>query len=371
MGTNGVTHSTDGGSTWSPFMKGITELHVYDLTQVNNVLYATTDKGIAKSTDGGELWTSIETELLPSFGKSLGALQLSNMTVVGNSVYVRAERGGGTNSLFHLLQGSDKLLPIKGMPVYVDSDQGEWLESIAYISSVSDLDETDLADLSRYQLSIGAGSTGTVGEFAVSGKTFYIEYDRTLYRWIPGDLKWHNIGVQDTPVFADFYATDGFQFAVSGNIVYLGKSNGQLCQSLDSGDTWRDITANFPLPLNSIESPEQVLKNLPHFKDIIFAGNAIYVATSDGVAMSNDGENWRVLTDSEQIPIAICQLTVDGATLYGVSETGVYRLNSETGIWIEITSEVPDRVTSLIVMQNALYIGTEHRGVLRLPLSNL
>ena len=60
-------------------------------------------------------------------------------------------------------------------------------------------------------------------------------------------------GMQDAPVFADFYATDGFQFAVSGEVIYLGKSNGNLFQSLDGGDTWRDVTSNFPLPLNKAE----------------------------------------------------------------------------------------------------------------------
>ena len=49
-------------------MTGITELHVYDLAQVNDVLYAVTDEGIAKSTDGGELWTYVGTGLLSPFG---------------------------------------------------------------------------------------------------------------------------------------------------------------------------------------------------------------------------------------------------------------------------------------------------------------
>ena len=54
-----VGRSIDGGSSWHSFMTGINELSVHDLAQVNDVLYAVTDEGIAKSTDGGELWTSI------------------------------------------------------------------------------------------------------------------------------------------------------------------------------------------------------------------------------------------------------------------------------------------------------------------------
>ena len=365
VGMNGVECSIDGGGTWHPFMTGITELHIHDLAQVNNVLYAVTDKGIAKSTDGGELWTYVGTGLPPSLGKAVDTLELSNLTAVGSALYVRAKQGGSTNSLFHLLPKTDTLLHIKGMPVYVDSNRSKWLESVAYTSGTLNLDETDQANLFRYQLGIEEAATRTTGEFAVSGNTFYIEYERRLYRWTAGDRNWHDLGMQDAPVFADFYATGGFQFAVSGEVIYLGKSNGTLFQSLDGGDTWRDVTANFPFHLNRAEPQNQLLRKLPHFREIVFSGNTVFVSTNDGVAMSSDGENWRMLTDSTSAPIPMRQLAINGTTLYGVSRTGAYRLNKDIGIWEQIASEIPGRVTSLAVVRDTLYIGTEHSGVLR------
>ena len=252
-----------------------------------------------------------------------------------------------------------------------DSNHSEWLESIAYSSPTSDLDKTDQAGIPPYQFDIKKATAKTTGEFAVNGDTFYIEYDRRLYRWAPGDLKWNDIGMQDEHIFADFYATDGFQFAASGKVVYLGKSNGLLCQSLDGGDTWRDVTSNLPFPLNKVETQNQTLNNLPYFKEIVFAGSTVYVATNDGVVTSDDGENWRMLINSASDSITMHRLVVDGTTLYGISQTGVYRLNTNTYLWMQITSEVPERVTSLVVAENVLYIGTEHRGLLRLPLHNL
>ena len=370
-GVSGVARSIDGGNNWYPLMTGIAETHVLDLVQVHNILYATTNREFVKSTDGGERWTPIGIDLRLPKNKLLSDLGLSNMTAVGDSLYVRAKKGGSTNSLLHLLPNTDTLLYVEEMPVYVEQRHGEWLESIADATVVLELDESDRTGLAHYLLGIEEAATRTTGEFAVNEDTFYIEYERKLYRCTIGDLEWYDTGMQDAPVFDDFYATNGFQVATSGKVVYLGKSDGSLFQSLDGGDTWTDVTAIFPFPLDRTLLHTQLLEKLPHFKEILFAGSTVYVSTGDGVAMSDDGENWHVLTDLKQAPIAIRHLAVDGTNLYGVSQTSAYQLKKDTGTWIQIAPEIPKRVTSLVVAGNVLYVGTEHRGVLRLPLHNL
>ena len=368
--TGSVGRSTDGGYTWHPFSRGIAETHVLQLAQVNDVLYAITDDGITKSTDGGERWTYILTELsLPKPPKKpISALGLSNITAIGDSLYMRAKHGGSTNCLLRLSPNMDTLRHIEGMPVYVNWRHGEKLENIADTSVALERNEIDQTESTRYLLGIEEATTRTTGEFAITGSTFYIEYERKLYRCSRGDRKWYDTGMQDTPVSDGFYATTGFQVAASGKVVYLGKSDGSLFQSLDSGTTWKDITASFPLLLDRTISRTELLEKLPHFKEILFVGSTVHVSTSDGVAMSNDGENWHVLTDVEQTPIAIRHLAIDGTTLYGVTQTSAYRLQKNTGTWIQIAPEIPERVTSLVAAGNILYIGTEHRGVLELPL---
>ena len=367
-GADKLGRSTDGGRSWLQFTAGIAESRILDLAQVNNVLYAVTNKGVAKSIDSGNQWTQLDTNLPLPPNKSLGALKLSNMTVMGDSLYVRANQGGSTNCLLHLPPDADTLRHIEEMPVYVDPSHGKWLESNIRTTAAIGLSKANQPDLFRYQLGIEEAVVRTTGEFATNEDTFYIEYERHLYRWTRGEHKWHDTGMHDAPVFGNFYATNGFQFAVSGKVIYLGKSDGSLFRSFDGGDTWKDMSADFPFRLNKAEPQDQLLKQLPHFREIFFLDNTVYVSTKDGVAMSSDGKNWHTLTDSKYTPIAMRQLAVHDTTLYGVSQIGVYRLDNRTSIWEQITSEVLGRVTSIVVARNVLYIGTEHHGILSLPL---
>ena len=356
----GVVRSDDGGKSWHPFTAGIAATRIQDLAQVNNVLYTVTHKGIATSTDGGARWTYIQPAL---------PFSLTSLTVVGDSLYLRKNKGDSTNGLFHLHPHADTPQPVEGMPLYVATNPDKTLEL---------LPTTDPRALVK-TVNVEAGKQRSTGEFAISGETFYIEYERKLYRWTRGEHTWHDTGVQDAPAFGDYYPSiNGFQFAVSGKVIYLGKNDGSLFQSLDGGDTWRDITATFPFPLDRSKLPliklsevQEMMRKLPHFKDIVYVGHTVYIITNDGGAMSNDGENWQPLTNEKSVPITISQLAVKGTTLYGASETGTYRLNNETNTWIQIAPEVPGGVTSLVVADDVLYVGTNYRGILRLPLHGL
>ncbi|MYA68805.1 sigma-70 family RNA polymerase sigma factor [Candidatus Poribacteria bacterium] len=354
----GVVRSDNGGKNWHPFTAGIAATGIQDLAQANNVLYAATSKGIATSTDGGAQWAYIQPAL---------PFSLTSLTVVGDSLYVRENKGNSTHDLFHLQPHTDTLHPVEGMPVYVAANPDTPDPALERVPNT----------VTTPPVKIQEGKIRRAGEFAISGDTFYIEYERKLYRWTRGEHKWYDTGIQDAPAFGNNYF-NGLQFAVSGKVIYLGKSDGSLFQSLDGGDTWRDITATFPFPLDKSKLPlvemselQEMMRKLPHFKDIVYVGNTVYIITNDGGAMSNDGENWHPLTNEKSVPITVSELAVKGTTLYGASETGAYRLNNETNTWIQIAPEVPGGVTSLVVADDGLYVGTNYRGVLRLPLHGL
>ena len=77
-----------------------------------------------------------------------------------------------------------------------------------------------------------------------------------------------------------------------------------------------------------------------------------YSAT--GVLTSQNGESWRVLTDGTGRRIVIDRLAVEGATVYGAGETGLYRLDTR-GHWEHIAPSVPDTMLSLVISNDRLY----------------
>ena len=194
----------------------------------------------------------------------------------------------------------------------------------------------------------------TVKAILVSNNVFYAEYKRKLFKWKLGDPKWTDTGLVDTNKQTHADLKDGFKLAVSAETLYVGMRNGKLFQSLDEGDTWRDVTSSLPL-------------HFTHFNEIIFVGVSLYVATDGGVLVSHTGEHWRVLTDSVGERPIINRFAIDGNKLYGIGDAGVYRLNTPRR-WKQISSEVLGEVTSLAVINNRLYSAVDEQGIFHISL---
>ena len=98
------------------------------------------------------------------------------------------------------------------------------------------------------------------------------------------------------------------------------------------------------------------------FNDIVVAGDTVYVATDAGIIITDDGRSWRTITDKDGFNLVMDHLTADGTTLYGIRKNiGVFRLDN--GVWKKLVSDIPDRITSLAVEGNTLYVGTDNTGM--------
>ena len=402
----GVQRTTDAGKSWHQFNTGFVDTTVTTLIAINGKLYANSMNGFVTSIDGGESWTPLP-----------GGIDHGVITKAFDDVlYVK--RGNQMNSPSPITRlSTEDTIPkfIPDMPAFGEvgpairtSAQIPMTEELmkTLLEAVTDKSKQEIEDLDSNQL-IGAlkdinpdqlnealknnvdlqrqknealnkaiqdSMMSFYGDFAVSGDTYYVEYQQRLFRWKPGMAAWFDTGLKDEAeppslsnlmnYSADYAeATDlmqslGVKLAVSGKTLYVGKQDGHLMQSFDEGDAWNDVTANLPFSVAA-------------YNKVVFAGSTVYVATDKGVAYSSNGTRWHKVTDAEGTPVVIEKFAVDGATVYGATELQVYALKENSSTWKQITPEVPSTITAFTVDNNTLYVGTLGRGVLRFPLDKI
>ena len=415
-GIAGIHRSKDGGETWHRFntrfecrVDNLISLETGPHSSASKVLYATVAEGVVKSTDAGSSWTAIDIQRprytleVPKFNAKLKDRENTPLIVqifeVDGVLYAKGIRRNSETAYYHLVPDINCLVPVEGYvfnegttPPSRDSGRLMWTVFAAVtfpfdsyrlprqegqISFTCSTDpDADVEPLSTqiiredpkfgaecflkllgekqgdHDLAYDLMWEGLFGNFAVSGETYYMEYNYKLFRWKPGDTRWSDTGVQETCELTREHMAHRFKIAVSGETVYVGKRDGQLVQSLDGGDNWHDRTSNLPL-------------SVAHFNHIVFADGTVHVATDKGIFSSKDGVVWEAITDKAGDSVILKAFAAAEATIYGANDDGIYHLERGTGTWEQIVPEIPDAVTSLVVDRDAFYVGTEHRGVLR------
>ncbi len=358
---SGIHHTIDGGKSWHPFMNGIMETTIQDLVALKNCLYAYTGRHLRQSVNGGETWQTVRMNDSdrPVQAITTGAM-LSNFFLVSQLATAGDVLYGIVNEKDGLclvqLSASDSVAALmQDAPIFKRDRR-----FIELGSSNDDFKEVRLEHNPEKSHNLPTTLRFTEGEqeiggFAVSGKTFYAEYKRQLFKWNRGDSEWTDTGLSDTTETPKGTHHNGFKLAASGEVVYVGKRDGTLFQSLDSGKSWKNITPILPL-------------HYTHLKEIIFAGNTVYVATDNGVLSSQTGAHWSVLTDKMGKQTMIDNLAVDGTTVYGAnSPGGIYRLDTDDR-WKQIAPSVPDKIRDLAVNDQKLYIATQRSGIFHISL---
>ena len=372
-GQSGIYRTTDAGKTWHPFNAGFVKTSVMNLVSVQNVLYANVGVTLLTSSNAGESWIPV-----PS---SLG--NIINLARFNDVLYARGiEDVNRRLHLFRLSTGDNRLTPVPGMPILEEAgyaklmeerfkeilpviDQTEGQKNILDDNILEDLDaDVFVEDNSKViEETLAQIVLSLIENFAVSGDTYYMEYEQRLFRWKTGTTEWVDTGLinegkPSIDMIGSANTPDSLpsNLSVSGSSVYVGKWDGHLFQSFDEGNTWNDVTASLPFPV-------------AHFRAVTFAGPTVYVATDKGVAYSSDGTDWHAATDTEGAPIIMARFAIDGTTLYGTSEQRVYQWKEDSGMWQQVAPEIPVPITSLAVDGSVLYVGTAGTGVLRFKLN--
>lgn len=365
VGTSGVHQTTDAGESWQPFMKGMIGTRILDVVAFNNSLYMYTGNDVFQSTDAGESWKNVPINAggLRSVKReqSQGNFSRNSRLVTADNALYGIVPEEDDLRVFHLSLNSDMFVPVDRIPSFSQRSPFNvftrealafelWttVEQLEHVYTSDGQQEDESLPVTLYFMKKHWGAGG----FAVSGETFYMECQRRLFRWKPDSTEWKNTGLIDTTEQLDSKSDNGFQLAASAETVYVGKRDGKLFQSLDAGDSWKNITSSLPL-------------HFTRFNEIVFVGATVYVATDMGVLSSQNGEHWRIITDKMGACPIIDRFAVEGATLYGAADTGIYRLEGE---WQQMSPEVPGKVTSLSVSNDKLYIATEQHGLFHIAL---
>ena len=343
-----ITRSTDGGFTWHPFMTGIADSDVRNLSTLKNVLYAVTAGKIVTSTDSGESWETLNV----SDGDELLNPKIQT---TDTALYVSSVRRNRTQ-LFHLPVSGDTLIPVQDMLDFEEDDlYTEWQKRLRKARE-TDVKVRETEELWDKNLLLILKEDRTNGGFTLAGDTVFMEHRRKLFRWRPGETEWHYTGLEDHEELPPIDGK-GFTLAALGDTIYAGKREGDLFRSLDGGDTWKNITQSLAFPF-------------AYFKDIVCLGPTLYISTDAGVMNSRDGETWYALTNTDGCIFLMEQIATEGSTLYGVCASGVYQVDTQTNAWRQIAPEIPYTTTSLAVDGNTLYVGTEHNGIFRFQRDN-
>ena len=332
---SGIARSTDAGVSWHSFSAGMINSHVQKLCMLENVLYALTPEGVVKSMDLGESWTSVRVDagtddvkkgVLQKKQKAPDLLSHAKIAKTNDSLYVSNSTTDKVE-LFRVSSDGDVLKPVHRMPVFTENTlEVEWQQRFENSPrDVSELSRQRKADMPRIM-----EERLTNGGFTIAGNTVFMEYRRKLFKWHRSERRWFYTGLVDATERARGADTSkGFTLAAADTVIYAGKRDGSLFQSLNTGNSWKEITPDLPF-------------SFAYFQDIVFAGTTVYLITNQGVMNSRDGINWKTLTDTERNRIPISRIAVDGSSIYGVCTQGVYRVNPKMDTWIQISPAVPD-----------------------------
>ena len=352
-GDSGMHRSIDGGKSWERFNPGarsfVKDLISFGTDSGANAptqLYATTGTGLVKSNDNGKTWHAVNPEIQITDFYRENPPQILEILVSNGMVYAKGKVNNEAR-LYQVSKDGNTLMRIQEIPM-PESSSG----ATQFFKQLAEADQ-----LSSQRLVHG----GLQGNFAVSGDTFYMEYNYKLFRWEPGDTQWYDTEMEEVAEISQDKMMRGFKLAVSGNTVYVGKRDGHLVASFDKGNNWMDLTPSLPFSVKD-------------FDDIVFSGSTVYVATDAGVTTSDNGKDWRAITDATGMSVAMGRLAVDSTNVYGISKTGIYRLQTDTGSWDQIIPEIPetpDSGTSFDIDGNVLYLGTNGSGVFHFNLDEL
>ena len=294
---DGLHRSTDGGKSWdivniTPDAGQIGNLIAHREDNMPLTLYARyEEEKVVKTTDRGTSWQEVQIEMPMTEPDREEPPRITHIVKADGKIYAKGgdSLGRGKTRIYRVSTDSHSLVPIQGMPILDAMELTFQMHEIrmqrmndpnlSEASVIKQLQEKStgaaeffkqLANWDPRQPDVYTQLGFRRGPFAVSGDTFYMEYNYKLLRWEPGDTEWYDTEQEETVELTPQLAFRGLKLSASGNTVYVGKRDGHLVVSFDKGNNWIDLTPALPFSVKV-------------FYDTVFVGSTVYVATDAGV----------------------------------------------------------------------------------------
>ncbi len=400
----------------------------------DKTLFAGTDNGVLKSTDGGKSWvwcnTGISSSTPPSSDYSVEAIGISpsfatdKTLMLGTAMSTLWSNDGGASwnkvnnasgvyggyIVFSQIVFSPDFAKDKtifgahsgGGGIFYSTDDGvSWVQlgTPAFISSLtvsSDFanDHTMLAinsgalslstDSGNSWNKLNLGSTSAQVVSAAMSPQFSIDHTLFASTWNSNQdisiLRSTNSGVSWKPI----YTGNGISAAINSlaispsfakdHTVFAGYYSGGISRSVNSGDTWQDMSYGLPL---SDMSPIAVSPDFSNDHTLFGLTN------SQGLFRSqNSGNLWQhVGTDGNSFgsSIAFSSTYATDHTLFAVGGTGISRSTDSGGTWeacnsgLTATTDYADGQPAISIdamcispdfgHDHTLYVGVENSGI--------
>ena len=286
---SGVLRTADAGKSWDQLNTGLAGSTVTGLFAINGKLYAMSMlNGFVTSIDRGESWAPFNP--IGDVPPMAGMMMPPVIETFNDTLYVKT-MAAMIPQILRISPEDDKVITIPGIPMLFEKPMPEKANPLpekanplkndltnrlerksgkVVLDALKDAAKQDLEngkapnveDIDFEQIDKGINKAFAeaaisaiapfLGNFAVSGETYYVEYKQKLFRWKPGMTEWHNTGLVDTAenvftslmstpfdysagvsTIANIFTEMGFKIAVSGNTIYVGKREGHLAQSFD------------------------------------------------------------------------------------------------------------------------------------------
>ena len=343
---------------------------------IGSTTYIGTSTGVYKTTDGGQVWLKLSTNL-PA-GTYVSALYFDGITMYAglngqlNEVYTSGDTGINwslSNSGLIATTGYQAFCQVgnKVFLTYADGMSYTTNSGAAWTGATAPFDNTGYIYYDGYAMyalstfggpiaisydtaqtwapdTSGMGNSAHVGRLFFSYDTIYAVGDHVYFSTNHG-ASWTIISDASNAYFGKI-CFDGTSFYQS-----TGGNNGLQVIKNTIGDTaWTDVTGILP--------PGNV-------NDMFVTTYGVFISLNDYLYVStNGGASWVQTNNNGLILQPVASVCADGATIYGGSNSGVYRSPGIYAPWIfEADSFSAGSIMVIYRFGAYLYAGSNDAGV--------